>query len=399
MAGVRILECATWGVAPIAATVLTDWGADCIKIEHPVTGDPVRGVFARGHGGGRVDVAWEHVNRGKKGIGLDITKPKGQELLYRLAARCDVFITSFPLARRLQFGIEVDDIRAANPDIIYARVTAYGPRGEDADKVGHDLHAYWARSGASWTVQRNELIEYAPVQPFGAFGDYQTGLTLAGGIATALLHRDRTGEALIVDNSLFAQGVWAMGYAIIISPPGTERSVAAGHANASNPLAAIYRTKDRRFVYLSLVQSDRWWSNFCELLGLSHLAEDPRFADHLSRQANNQALIAILDDVFESRTYAEWLPILGRLNGPWSPVAAPAEVWTDPQASANEYLSRLTASDGSEVTVVSVPVQFNTSSPPLTRAPEHGEHTEQVLLDAGLEWDELERLKDEFVIN
>jgi crotonobetainyl-CoA:carnitine CoA-transferase CaiB-like acyl-CoA transferase len=399
MAGVRILECATWGVAPIAATVLTDWGAECIKIEHPVTGDPVRGVFSQGHGSGRVDVAWEHVNRGKKGIGLDITKPQGQEVLYRLAARCDVFVTSFPQAKRLEFGIDIDRIRAANPKIVYARVTAYGPRGVDADKVGHDLHAYWARSGASWETQRNEAIEYAPVQPFGAFGDYQTGLTLAGGISAALFHRDRTGEAVVVDNSLFAQGVWAMGYAIIISPPGTERPGGGGHTKAINPTSTIYRTKDGRFVYLSLVQSDRWWPDFCSVLELPHLFDDPRFVDHVSRQANSEALIGILDDVFAARTYDEWLPILDRLKGPWSPVVKPSEVWSDPQVVANDYLSRLTASDGSEVTVVSVPVQFNASSPPLTRAPEHGEHTEQILLDSGFEWDEIQQLKDEIIVN
>jgi len=400
MEGVRVLEVATWGVAPIAATVLADWGADVIKVEHPITGDPVRGVFSRfrqGSDAGPVDVTWEHVNRGKRSIGVDVTTEAGRSIVHHLAAQADVFVTSFPTTKRQAFEIEIEDIRAVNPQIIYARATTYGPRGEENEKAGHDHNAFWARSGASHAAQIAGASEYAPPIPVGAMGDYPTGLTLAGGISAALFKRLRTGETSVVDSSLFGVGVWAMAYSIITE---TEyaRPARPGHRNAMNPVSNTYRTSDGRFIYLALVQSDRWWGDFCEHIERTDLRDDERFVDFAARRANSRALIEILDEVFANRTYAEWRAQLRTLRGPWAPIQTAAELHTDEQALANDYLTKITAGNGSEVTVVGVPVQFDESAPALTRAPEIGEHTELVLLESGMEWAEISAHKESGVI-
>jgi crotonobetainyl-CoA:carnitine CoA-transferase CaiB-like acyl-CoA transferase len=399
MDGVKVLEVATWGVAPVAATILCDWGADVIKVEHPVTGDPVRGVFSRFRGGaGAVDATWEHLNRGKRSIGIDVSTPIGQEVVHRLARDADVFVTSYPTERRRQFRVEIEDIRAVNPRIVYGRVTAYGPRGPDAAKPGHDLHAWWSRSGAGNAMMVTAGSEYAPPPPVGAMGDYATGIMLAGGLAAALFKRDRTGEPSVVDNSLFGAGIWSMAYSIVTD---TEyaRPVKAGHANALNPVSNTYRTKDGRFIHLSLVQSDRWWDDFCRHIERPELIDDPRYRDFGARARNSRELIALLDALFAERDYEEWVARLQSLRGPWSPVARAAEVRDDEQAIANEYVTQLTASDGSSVTVVSAPVQFDESAPKLERAPELAEHTEEILIEHGYGWEEIAALKESGAIS
>jgi crotonobetainyl-CoA:carnitine CoA-transferase CaiB-like acyl-CoA transferase len=400
MEGVRVLEVATWGVAPIAATVLGDWGADVIKIEHPVTGDPVRGVFSRfreGSSAGPADATWHHVNRGKQSVGVDIATPDGQAIVRRLVASADVFITSFPTDKRKQFSIEVDDVRAINPKIIYGRVTALGPRGPESEKPGHDLNAYWGRSGAAHAAHVVSGSEYAPPQPVGAMGDYTTGLTLAGGLSAALFKRAQTGEPSVVDASLLGTGVWAMAYSIITETK-YARPDRAGHHNMVNPVSNTFKTSDGRFIYLALVKSDRWWPDFCRHIERPDLIDDERFSSFDARKDHSEELIRLLDDVFAARTYEEWRAAFATLAGPWAPVQMAPELQQDVQALANEYVTDLDVGDGQHVKVVNVPVQFDESSPSLERAPEVGEHTEMVLLEAGLTWDELADYKERGVI-
>lgn len=400
MDGIRILEVATWGVAPIAATVLCDWGAEVIKIEHPVTGDPVRGVFSRfreGSGAGPVDATWQHVNRGKRSVGVDIATPEGRDIVHRLAKDADVFVTSFPAEKRREFAIEVHNIRAINPDIVYARVTAFGPRGQESEKPGHDLNAWWGRSGASHAAYVMSGSEYAPPQPVGAMGDYTTGLALAGGVSAALFKRDRTGEPSIVDNSLFGMGVWAMAYSIITE---TEyaRPKRVGHLNVMNPVSNTFRTADDRFIYLALVKSDRWWDDFCRHIDRLDLIDDERFNSFNARGENSQELVKLLDEVFVGRTYQQWRAAFRTLEGPWAPVQMASELLHDEQALANEYVADLAVDNDRSAKVVNVPVQFDESSPQLERAPEVGEHTEVVLLEAGFEWEQLSAWKEQGVI-
>jgi crotonobetainyl-CoA:carnitine CoA-transferase CaiB-like acyl-CoA transferase len=393
--GVRVLEVASWTYVPAAGAVLAEWGADVLKIEHPETGDPQRGLVTSGLlGAGTVDFTVQLPNRGKRSIGLDMSVEEGRQLLLRLAATSDVFLTSFLPGVRRRLGIDVDDIRAVNPNIIYVRGSALGQRGPEAHRGGYDFSTYWGRAGSSDTATRS-TDEYPVGQPGGAYGDVIGGLTIAGGICAALLHRDRTGEALVVDSSLLHMGAWATGFSIAgANVFGLERLGGGGtRYDTPNPLVGTYRTKDDRFISIVLMQSDRFWPDFVARLGHHTLQTDPRFQSATSRGENRRECIDLLDEAFASKTLAEWREVLADFEGVWAPVQTVREVANDPQVIANGYLRDIVDVDGQAFKLVSAPLQFDETPPDLTRAPAHGEHTDEVLQELGLEMDELLELK------
>jgi crotonobetainyl-CoA:carnitine CoA-transferase CaiB-like acyl-CoA transferase len=211
MKGIRILEVAQFTFVPAAGAVLADWGADVIKIEHPVKGDGQRGLIQVGgqDNTGNINFLMEHANRGKRSVGIDIATDEGRELLYEIARSSDVFLTNFLPGAREKLKIDVEHIRAVNPRIIYTRGTAHGNKGPEARKGGYDSTDFWARGGSGMGMRGP--TEPPAFQPGAAYGDSMGGMTIAGGIAAALFARERTGEAPIVDISLLGTGLWAMG--------------------------------------------------------------------------------------------------------------------------------------------------------------------------------------------
>ena len=303
MAGVRVLEVASWTYVPAAGAVLAEWGADVIKIEHPETGDPQRGLVSSGLlPSGTVDFTVELPNRGKRSVGLDIGSDEGREILLQIAASSDVFVTSFLPSVRRKLHIDVDDIRAVNPDIIYVRGSALGQRGPESERGGYDFSTYWGRGGSSDTATGADAA-YPVGQPGGAYGDVIGGLTIAGGICAALLHRDRTGEALIVDSSLLAMGAWATGFSVAASCVfGIERMGGGTRYDSPNPAVGTYKTKDARFISVVLLQADRYWPDFVKRLGHPVLQTDERFASASARVQNKRECIDLLDEAFAART-------------------------------------------------------------------------------------------------
>jgi crotonobetainyl-CoA:carnitine CoA-transferase CaiB-like acyl-CoA transferase len=390
--GIRVLEVAMYGFVPSAGAVLADWGADVIKVEHAVTGDPQRGLRQTGayvvEGDPNPNI--EHANRGKRSIGLHMGTPEGREVLHELARRADVFLTSFLPSARRKFGIEVDDIRAVNPAIIYARGSALGPRGAESDKGGYDMTAFWCRgtSAASLTPPNMDGL----ISPPPAYGDTISGTNLAGGIAAALLKRERTGEPSVVDVSLLGSGLWAMGHALALSlhlerpwvaPPQGSRGA------PSNPLSGLYRTADGRYLSLVMLQPGKFWADVCHHIDRPELASDPRFAtaEQLADHAGEAA--TLLQEVFASRTLAEWAERFATLAGPWAPVQDTLQAGSDPQVRANEYLLQ-----AGELELVSSPVQFDVTAPPLSPAPAFAAQTEEILSELGLDWDRILALKE-----
>ncbi len=394
MTGIRVLEVASWTYVPVASGVLAEWGADVVKIEHPATGDPQRGLVTSGLvPEGAVAHMVELPNRGKRSVGLDLKSAQGREVLLRLAARSDVFLTNVLPAARRALGIDVADIRAVNPDIVYARGSAHGPRGAEADAGGYDSTSFWARSGAADTASTPEL-DHPLSQPGAAFGDVLSGLTLAGGISAALLHRERTGEALTVDGSLLSTGAWAVGATLAAAAAhGVERMPRYAPADAPNALVNSYRTSDGRHVSLVMLQSDRFWPELTAALGAPELATDPRFADHAARRTHFREATAVIADLFSRRTFREAQDLLAAGRGAWAPVAHPREVLTDPQVLANGYLRDVTDSAGRPFQLVPAPLQFNEEPGDTRRAPDHGEHTDEVLAELGLSTEEVLELK------
>jgi len=395
MSGIRVLEVASWTYVPMAGGVMAEWGADVIKVEHPEGGDPQRGLVTSGlvPAGGKVAFVVEHPNRGKRSIGLDIGTEEGHALLLQMAATCDVFLTNFLPQTRQRLRIEVDDIRAANPQIIYVRGSGNGPRGPERHRGGYDGCTFWARGGSADTIM-TAAMEYPPSQPGGAYGDTMGGLAIAGGIAGALLHRERTGEVVTVDCSLLAVGMWATAYSIAgVAAFDRDRLPVALREEAPNPLVNTYRTSDNRFVSLVMLQSDRYWPELMEKVGRPDLVNDPRFADSAARGRNNTECVGMLDEIFGARTFVEWKALLAEVEGIWSPVQTPAEVIDDPQVVANEYVRDVLSDDGSTFKLVAAPLQFNEEPAEITRAPRHGEHTDELLQEIGLDMDTIMDLK------
>jgi crotonobetainyl-CoA:carnitine CoA-transferase CaiB-like acyl-CoA transferase len=393
--GVRILEVAEHTFVPAASALLSDWGADVIKVEHVERGDAMRGLAKSGLAllGTDVHVLLEHSNRGKRSIGLDLTTPDGLDLLGRIAATSDVFLTNKLPGVRARLGIDVDDIRAHNERIIYVRGTGQGERGPDADKGSYDALAFWARAGVAMGAMRPEY-DLVPVPPAPGFGDSIGAMTIAGGIMGALFHRERTGEATVVDVSLLGTGLWAMGQAIGLSLQlGMPWRPPAADQMGMNPLTANYATADGRTIAVTCLQAGKYWPTLMPLIGRPELATDPRFADHEALLANGAEAVALLTEVFAAATLEEWRGRLETWDGQWAVVQDTLEAATDPQTIANGYLQDCATASGTPFQLVAAPVQYDEVPAVPARAPEFNEHGDEILGELGLDWDAIVDLK------
>jgi crotonobetainyl-CoA:carnitine CoA-transferase CaiB-like acyl-CoA transferase len=394
--GVRVLEVAAWTFVPAAGAVLVEWGAQVIKVEPRDGGDPQRGLVTMGlvpPAAGGVNYMIEMPNRGKKSIGVDLTTAGGQEVVLELAKSCDVFLTSYLPSRRKRFGIDVADVRAVNPDIIYVRGSGYGPAGSDADRPCYDGVSFWSRGGIADALTRDDS---EPVQQTPAFGDLLGGMTIAGGIAAALYKRTATGVTSVVDVSLLGLAAWSMTPQITAGQlHGGNPLPTFGHNDAPNPLTGNYRTKDNRYITLMMLQGDRFFPEVMAVIGRPDLVDDKRFADAASRFENRAELIGILDDVFAERTVDQWRQALRPLSGAWSVLQKPGELCDDPAVIANGYIPTVTAMNGARYLLPTNPVQFDQRHVVPTGAPEHGQHTEELLLEAGIGWDKIEHYKQQ----
>jgi crotonobetainyl-CoA:carnitine CoA-transferase CaiB-like acyl-CoA transferase len=384
--GVRVLEVSMYAFVPSAGAVLADWGADVVKVVHPEYADPMASPKAIANLPDKdVGVAfmWEILNRGKRSVAIDISNPVGHDLLLRLAREADVFLTSFREPSRQHLRIDIEHIRAVNPQIIYARGTGQGPAGPEADRAGYDHTSFWARAGFAHAA--SEVVNEFIPQVGPAMGDLASGFSLAAGTVAALYRRDRTGEPSVVDVSLLGTGVWMFGPSIVAAGlydvPTIPR---VRHRDLPNPLVASYNTLDGRAIYLSGIRADTGWRELCEHLDRPDLADDPRFADGEARLLNAKECIAVLDEVFATRTLVEWVERLQTLDSAWCVVQSAQEVHQDPMAQANGYIPQAKNEGGTSFPLNASPVQFDGEPLDVRPAPSHGEHTQGVLAEAGL---------------
>jgi crotonobetainyl-CoA:carnitine CoA-transferase CaiB-like acyl-CoA transferase len=395
MQGVRILEVAEHTFVPAASAVLADHGAEVIKIEHVERGDAMRGLASSGTVdlGGGVHVLLEHSNRGKQSLGLDLTSDEGLDILYKLAATCDVFLTNKMPSVRTKLKVGIDEIRAANPNIIYVRGTGQGERGPDADQGSYDHLAYWCRAGVALGVGSPDE-DGVPNPPAPAFGDSIGAMTIAGGIMGALFHRERTGEATEVDVSLLGVGLWSMGAALALSLQhqvpwrGRPKGTATG-----NPLANNYKTKDGRYIALTCLQFAKYWPEACAVVGRPELATDERFTDAASIAANAAEATGLIAEAFLEHTAAEWRERLSSFSGQWAMVQDTLEAAADHQTVANGYVQDYETADGIAFKLASPPVHFGGEPPEPKRAPDFNEHGDEILASLDLDWDTIIDLK------
>lgn len=395
--GLRVVELAQWVFVPVAGALLADWGADVIRIER-LEGDPYRGLATQGIGTDRdgINLSMALANRGKRSVALNLHHKTGLTVLHELLASADVFLTSLRPGALSRLGLDTETLRDRYPTLIYARGHGFGMRGPDANQPGYDSSAFWARGGVGHVLTPPDR-DY-PISQRGAMGDRNGAMALAFGIATALLKRTKTGVGSVVDVSLLATAMWTLSSDLLAALNGGDVTPMGGRGPQVNPLIGNYRTKDGRHIQLMFLQADRYWPEFCRLVGRDDLIDDPRFIDIGARRANSDACVAELDLMFARRTFAEWKALLAKLDAPWAPVQSVHEVIEDPQVVANGYVGEVRLDEGPAYRLPNVPVQFDEQAAQLRRAPEHGEHTEALLQELGYDWDAISKMMQDGVI-
>src|ERR1700726_293826 len=302
--GLKVLDCASFIAAPAAATVLSDFGAEVIKIEPPGSGDPYRNLpNLPGYPISPHNFAWLLESRNKRSIALDLSRPEGKAVLYRLVAEADVFITNFPPGVRERLGITYEELKPLNARLVYASFTGYGEKGEEANKPGFDSNAYWARSGLMDLVRADENT--TPARSIAGMGDHPCAMAFYGAIVTALYKRERTGKGSQVRSNLMANGIWANGILAQAKLCGAKFSERWPRERALNAVTNHYQCKDGRWIILSLLNEERQWPAFTRCIGREDFVTDPRFATKADRHARSLQLIGILDDIPDDRQMLE----------------------------------------------------------------------------------------------
>jgi len=384
--GIKVVEVAMWAFVPACGGILSDLGAEVIKVEPP-TGDPLRGLQIGSLGDkSRVDLSWESYNRGKRSITLDLKQEEGREVLTKLLGDADVFLTNLLLPARQKMGIDADTLRSRFPDIIYASGSGTGPNGPENAKGGYDAITFWGRGGIQSAVTEDEAAY--PVGPPGpAFGDTLSGSMLAGAVCAAIAKRALTGQGSVVDVSLLGAAMWSMQRLIAQSTmDGNLKFPRPANPQPFNVLVHTYRTRDDRFVALCMLQADKYWKGFCEAAGRPDLAANPGYATAELRRDNIETCMAEMKALFASHTVEEWREILGRQDGQWDVVQHVGEIHKDPQVQANNLVQTVDYGDGSTIPLVALPWMFDGAPMEASRSPEMGADSNSIL--GGLGYDE-----------
>ena len=387
--GLKVVDLSSFVAGPGAAVILSDFGADVIKVEPP-KGELWRiGNKIPPQPLSNVPYMWHLNNRNKRGITLDLKSPDAVKVLERLAKWADVFIVNTPHPAREKLKLSYDDVAQWNPRLIYADITGYGDTGPDAALPGFDITAFWSRSGL---LSLTHDAGAPPTWPFAGTGDAPSGVGLFAAIVTALYRRERTGKGSYVTTSLLAAGVWSAGVAIQAALAGAKFSPQHDRKKPANGAMNVYKSSDD--VWFVLVTTPDKIPALATGIGRADLLKDPRFADPAKLAANMPQLTAIVDETFSSQPMAHWREVLDKAHIPYGLVRDPIDVIKDPQLQANNIVVPLDGAGENIKLTVSSPIQVHgVAKVPARRAPELGEHNDEVLKELGLDTTEIERLR------
>jgi len=389
LAGIKFIDAAFFIAGPVSTTVMADFGADVIKVEPP-TGDIYR-VRGAGYPASAYNYPWIVDNRTKRSVAIDLRTKDGQALLHRLVLGTDVFVTNAPLESRGRLGVRYEDLQPINSRLVYASISAYGETGEEASKPGFDSIALWARTGLMDLVRAS--ADVPPARSLPGMGDHPTGMSLFAAIMTGLYHRERTGRGTMVSTSLMANGLWMNAIPVQGILCGTRTEVRPPREESVTALANLYRCHDGRWFMLTITGDERHWPAFAAGIGREDLKRDPRFAETSDRRKNARALTAILDEVFATKDWGEWYPILEKTGVAFGVVSTLDDIPHDAQMRASGALVPIDDPRAGASLTVSSPIQIaGQEKVPATLAPEIGEHTVEVLRAAGVADAEIERL-------
>ena len=390
--GLKVIDCATVIAAPAAAMMLADYGADVIKIEQPGGGDMLRMLGdLRTTPDADSDWFWQLDGRNKRGMALDLKQPAGMDILRKLVAGCDVFITNQPYSVRESLGITYEDLKPLNPKMIYASLTAYGEKGLERQRKGFDQLAYWARSGLMELMREPGT---RPTQGLPGMGDHPTGVALYAGIVTALLKRERTGEGAMVETSLLANGLWsAAGIAQGVMADGDMPMYRS--MNESPPvMLRPYETSDRRWLQFNMIRTEELQSLLFVALDAPELLTDPRFSSQELMFENREPLGLELQEIIEQKTAEHWLVTFDSFELPVNLVATVEESKSDPQVLQNQMAIVPTDDRIKTPLIINHPIQIsNIAKVGPTCAPMLGEHNEEILGELGFDAEEISHLQ------
>jgi len=388
--GLKVLDCASFIAAPAAATVLSDFGADVIKIEPPGSGDPYRNLpNLPGYPVSQHNFAWMLEARNKRSLALDLSKPDGQAVLHRLAADADVFITNYPPAVRERLGITHAHLAPHNERLIYASFTGYGEKGEEANKPGFDSNAYWARSGLMDLVRAD--IDTTPARSIAGMGDHPCAMAFYGAIVTALYKRERTGKGSHVSSNLMANGVWAASVLAQAKLCGATFRERRPRERALNAVTNHYKCKDGRWIILSLLNEEKQWPVLARILDRDDLVADERFATKAGRHQRSVELIKIFDEVFATKPLAEWRKLLDGNGLVFGVVGILDDIPHDRQMLDNEVLVPF---ENDTMLTINSPIWVDgTRKVQPRRPPGIGEHSDEILRQAGYDEASIRKLR------
>ena len=389
LAGLRVLDAASFIAGPVATTAMAEFGADVIKIEPP-GGDTYR-VRNASYPPSAYNFPWIVDNRNKRGLALDLRTEDGRRVLHHLVRGADVFVTNVPLDGRRRLGLAWEDLAPLNPRLIYGSVTAYGEHGAEAGRPGFDSTALWARTGLMDLVRPSP--DAPPARSLPGMGDHPTGMSLFGAIMAALYQRERTGRGAMVSTSLMANGLWWNAIAVQGILCGARMTVRPPREEAVDALGNLYRCRDGRWFLIALTPDGRRWQDFTTAIGRPELFADERFATPAARRANVRALITVLDEVFAARDWVDWRRILEASGIAFGVVGTLDDVAGDAQMRASGALVAMDDPRAGAPLTVSSPVCIEgQDKAPATMAPEIGEHSVEVLREAGLDEGDIARL-------
>jgi formyl-CoA transferase len=391
--GLKVIDCASYIAGPAAATVMSDFGAEVIKIEPLGAGDPYRHALLRPPEKG-MHPNWVMDARNKKSLAIDLASDAGRAVLYRMVADADVFITNYPFPVRRKLRVRAEDLAPLNPRLIYASFSGYGETGAEADKPGFDSTVWWGRSGMMDLVRAGPDAD--PARSLPGMGDHPSAMGMYGAIVTALYQRERTGKGGAVGSSLLANGLWANACTVQAALCGDTIAIQPPRHLAAGPTRNNYRCRDGRWIILTVVPTEDRWLRFATHVGDGALLTDPRFATGKDRDANAPAMIAELDRIFATKDFAEWKHILEANGLVFGYVARIEDVPTDRQAIDTGVLVPFADDD---LLTVSSPFWIEGQGKVTPRrAPTVGQHNEQVLREAGYAAEEIAALRAAGVI-
>jgi crotonobetainyl-CoA:carnitine CoA-transferase CaiB-like acyl-CoA transferase len=388
--GLRVVEVASFVAAPAAGALLADLGAEVIKVEVP-QGEIYRYALPRFLGVGDCDFPeappFHMDNRGKRSLALDVTLPAARAALLRVIDGADIVLTNMLPDRLRKYGFDAASLHARKPGLIFASVNGYGPQGAEASNPAFDYVAYWARTGFMDIMHEPDA---PPAFQRPGIGDHSAALALVTGILAALRVRDRTGEGQVIQVSLMGIGFYIQGNDAALTLVAKQSPRRHDRRRPMNPLWNHYATKDGRWLFLAMIDSDRYWPRLCAALGRREISDDQRFASHLSRMGFGTELAEILCEVFGSRPLAEWEPLLNASGAIWAPVRTLAEAIEDPQARANGMFCQVAHPTLGTFESVGPPLQMSGHQMPADRpAPALGADGETILREAGLTAEEI----------